>query len=256
MRIILYLLPLIVLFSCSVQKRKYQNGFYFAGKQNIKKTRVQTNNPKSKTNNFTAFTRQESPADIAELSASASVDKVPVTLNPVSRTRYKQDPDTCDKLIFRDGNELRVKVLEISPQEIRYKKCDMPDGPFYVSRKADIFMVKYANGTKELFEATTPQIGKPSAAPHKPTRKRYMNPKNTENDAVTALILGVVGILFFFYGSIHAIILGRNVIKEVKHNPATYNDGSAEMMARTGVILGIVKLAIFALVVFLSILSI
>lgn len=56
-----------------------------------------------------------------------------------------------DVLTKTTGEELNVKVLEITPTEVRYKRTDNPDGPLITVRRTDVFMVRYANGTKEVF---------------------------------------------------------------------------------------------------------
>jgi hypothetical protein len=55
-----------------------------------------------------------------------------------------------DVLTKTNGEELNVKVLEITPSDVRYKRTDNPDGPLITVRRADVFMVRYANGTKEM----------------------------------------------------------------------------------------------------------
>lgn len=56
-----------------------------------------------------------------------------------------------DLLTKRNGEELLVKVLEISPNEVKYRRADNPDGPLISVWRTDMFMIRYANGTKELF---------------------------------------------------------------------------------------------------------
>ena len=58
-----------------------------------------------------------------------------------------------DQLLFLSGEEETVKIMEVTPDELKYKRWDNIDGPLFTVRKADLFMVKYANGTKEKFEA-------------------------------------------------------------------------------------------------------
>jgi hypothetical protein len=55
-----------------------------------------------------------------------------------------------DLLTKQTGEELQVKVLELTPTEVRYKRTDNPDGPLISVRKTDVFMIRYANGTKEV----------------------------------------------------------------------------------------------------------
>ena len=61
-----------------------------------------------------------------------------------------------DVITKRDGNELNTKVVEIGVSEIKYKKFDNLDGPDYVCLKSDIFMIKFENGSKEVFGNTAP----------------------------------------------------------------------------------------------------
>ncbi|MCA8833089.1 hypothetical protein [Hymenobacter pini] len=65
-----------------------------------------------------------------------------------------------DILTKASGEELQVKVLEITPTEVRYKRTDNPDGPLISVRRTDVFMIRYANGTKEVLGN-----GLPTAAP-------------------------------------------------------------------------------------------
>lgn len=56
-----------------------------------------------------------------------------------------------DLLIYKDGKEIEVKVIKIDKSEITYKKYDNIDGPEYVEEKSKIFIIKYENGTKDIF---------------------------------------------------------------------------------------------------------
>ena len=58
-----------------------------------------------------------------------------------------------DVLTKRNGDELEVKVIKVSTDEVEYKKWSNPDGPSYVVPKAEVFMVKYQNGDKDVFDS-------------------------------------------------------------------------------------------------------
>ena len=60
-----------------------------------------------------------------------------------------------DTLIMKNGDEIPAKVLEISPTEIVYKKYDNLEGPVIVVYKSTVFMIKYQNGTKDVFTEET-----------------------------------------------------------------------------------------------------
>lgn len=83
-----------------------------------------------------------------------------------------------DLLTKRNGDEVQVKVLEITPLEVKYRRTDNPDGPLISVYKTEVFMIRYANGAKDVFGAAPapgapylagpPRPGgpAPAAAPH------------------------------------------------------------------------------------------
>ncbi len=69
-----------------------------------------------------------------------------------------------DQMIMKNGSELQVKVLEIQPDIIKYKKWDNLDGPSYSENKANVFMIKYKNGSKDVFNQVTNAANNPPAS--------------------------------------------------------------------------------------------
>ncbi len=65
-----------------------------------------------------------------------------------------------DVITLKTGDELKVKVLEILSDMVKYKKWENLEGPTYTSNKSEIFMIKYQNGTKDVFN-TTQEENKP-----------------------------------------------------------------------------------------------
>lgn len=63
-----------------------------------------------------------------------------------------------DHIILRKGSEIKAKVVEITLDEIKYKKADNPDGPVYTVLKSDVFMIKYENGSKDTFSNSESKI--------------------------------------------------------------------------------------------------
>jgi hypothetical protein len=70
-----------------------------------------------------------------------------------------------DVITLRNGTEIEGKVIEIGPFELKYSTA----ANLQIQRslaKTDVFMIKYANGTKEIFEAESkPQAYQAPAAP-------------------------------------------------------------------------------------------
>ena len=60
-----------------------------------------------------------------------------------------------DIIIYKDGTELESKVLKVGKTEITYKKYSNLSGPEYTEEKNNIFMIKYENGSKDIFKNNT-----------------------------------------------------------------------------------------------------
>jgi uncharacterized membrane protein len=76
------------------------------------------------------------------------------------------DNNDCDTIVLKSGEEISAKVLKIGENEIEYKKCDNQTGPTYTVKPDKVFMVKYANGTKEVIKQSKDDVkqeGKKSA---------------------------------------------------------------------------------------------
>ncbi len=70
----------------------------------------------------------------------------------LSVTAYAQDT-----LTLRNGREHLVKVLEINPTEVVYKRFDNLEGPTIIVLKADVARIVYANGAREEFDEEPPR---------------------------------------------------------------------------------------------------
>jgi hypothetical protein len=55
-----------------------------------------------------------------------------------------------DVIIKKNGEEINSKILEISSTEIKYKRADYMEGPVYVVNRWEVFIIKYADGRKEI----------------------------------------------------------------------------------------------------------
>ena len=102
-----------------------------------------------------------------------------------------------DVLVLSNGDEIEAKILEIGIDEIKYKKYSMLDGPDYLCRKAEVFMIKFENGSKEVFGNTGNQQSEVSETSGSGTATLYfIRPKR-------------------FAGSRPEIIVGTSVPDEV-----------------------------------------
>lgn len=61
-----------------------------------------------------------------------------------------------DRIVKTDRTQIEARVLEIGPEQIRYKRFTNPDGPTYVLPIGDIDYIRYANGETESFRPAQP----------------------------------------------------------------------------------------------------
>ena len=57
-----------------------------------------------------------------------------------------------DTIVKRNGEKITVKLIEINPNDVRYKRLDYLEGPLFRVQKQDIKFIVYANGIKDSFE--------------------------------------------------------------------------------------------------------
>lgn len=63
-----------------------------------------------------------------------------------------------DIIIKVNGEEIKSKILEVNQGEIKYKKHANTNGPTYTIPKSEIFMIKYENGEKDIFNESTKRV--------------------------------------------------------------------------------------------------
>ena len=56
-----------------------------------------------------------------------------------------------DLITKKTGEDIQSKVLEVTTTEIKYKKFDNLDGPIFTLLKSEVAMIRYENGTKDIF---------------------------------------------------------------------------------------------------------
>ncbi len=72
----------------------------------------------------------------------------------ISGTVYAQDVIT-----LTDGRNIQAKILEITPDVVKYKRFDNPDGPTFSAAINTVSKIKYANGTEEAISTAATSGG-------------------------------------------------------------------------------------------------
>lgn len=57
-----------------------------------------------------------------------------------------------DIITKHNGEEIQVKVINVNDKEINYIKWSNMNGPTYTVPVSEVFMIKYENGEKDIFE--------------------------------------------------------------------------------------------------------
>lgn len=66
---------------------------------------------------------------------------------------FHKESHAQDTIFKKNGDMLYTRILEIRPNEISYKLISNPDGPIYLVSPKEIKLIRFSNGTKQLFES-------------------------------------------------------------------------------------------------------
>lgn len=74
-----------------------------------------------------------------------------------------------DVIVTKNKEKLEGKIIEVSQNEIKYKKATNPDGPTFVIDKSEVVTILYDNGEVEVFKNESEHITKsnPDNKPNK-----------------------------------------------------------------------------------------
>lgn len=157
--------------------------------------------------------------------------------------------DSCDEIILRNGDIIQGKVLEIGVTEIKYKKCEFQTGPTYSVLKTDVFMVRYANGSKDVFNNNENTVQKQNQVQEqKQSNNTTYETKETDANGILSLIFGSAGLfIVLFVNAIGGVlpliglILGIVGLNKINRHPDEYKGKTA---AALGTILSAFSIAI------------
>ena len=70
-----------------------------------------------------------------------------------------------DLIVKTDSTKIEAKVVEITPENVRYKRFSNPEGPTYVLPVIEIHYIRYANGEMEYYTRSIPATPLTPATP-------------------------------------------------------------------------------------------
>lgn len=244
-------LALVVLTSCSIQRRNYRSGFYIDWKNSTAQKEVtRKENKQSLVPRSSAVTEVFVDKNSSRENITASLNETEII--PVF-TKTKTYIDNCDTIIFRDGTEVLAKVIEIGVTEIKYKNCDNQSGPTYVVDKNKVQFIVYSNGKVEQFKVEQ----QPSIA------NKYNENESSDRMALkmgrTSMIYGIIGMSSMIGYGIGGIIMGALALLKSKRaieymGRNRINDPKAVKYALLGKKFGFVALGVGIVILALIIL--
>ena len=93
-----------------------------------------------------------------------------------------------DLIVKTDATQIEARVLEITPEQVSYKRFSNPDGPTYRLPIGEIDSIRYANGETERFRPAKPTAEElartPQTLPANPPR--YVMPVPTQEQQPAA----------------------------------------------------------------------
>ncbi|HXC06200.1 MAG TPA: hypothetical protein VNZ86_15690 [Bacteroidia bacterium] len=184
----LVLLILILGFQgCSVQKRLYTGGYYREHHSPVNTAETPGQNP---------AIQDTEPV----LTASASKN-----LSPASSVLYPALPDSsshCDTLKMNSGEKILVLITEVTPEQVKYRTCDYPDGPIHIVLKNKVSSIHYASGLLREFSPkkeeniqTAPRQDN-SSPPMSDGELEYLVKKKTNLSFTTGILTWVSTVLY------------------------------------------------------------
>ena len=76
--------------------------------------------------------------------------------------------EDCDEIYTLDQQQIKCTVSEISDSEVKYKRADRPSTITYSMRRDQVMMIRFCDGTVEMFAAVQPTTPATPTAPTAP----------------------------------------------------------------------------------------
>lgn len=210
---------LLIFSSCDIQKKVYNKGYHIDWF--VKDYKY----PHSKKTIAQQLKQQVFDSTNHNIKHSNSI-RLKKTEELLSLTGINK-PDSfhnCDIIFLLNGEEIDAIVTEIDIDVLKYKRCINPNGPVYTMFKSDVMMIKYKNGTKDIFiPSNTPTPPRQDVFPLEPivsqssTNQIVENQRESNPLAVIGFLLGLISLIIPFPAllltSLTSIVFGLASLK-------------------------------------------
>lgn len=231
---------LILLSSCVIQKRVHRKGFYVDMKKSYSQSKEVSENDKEQAERY--FPGKTDILNIASFSDTNSIKRTMSEIEvdesdiEIITGLEKEDvltkADACDIIIMKSGEEISSIVREINASDIKYSKCDNPQGVMYTINKKDVLMIKYANGSKDVFNDTE--------------TNKIENKTEEIDKNLPVHPLAVLGFLLAFLFPFIGAILCAVAVNQIDKNPTKYR---GRKLAVAGSVIALILSVIILIVI-------
>lgn len=236
--------------SSFIQKRKYTKGHHFNFRSSVNKSKAFAHATKLKLEEDDKSPSSTSDHSIhleslplkSEQEANELIANWVITNEPADSSN-----NGCGTIQLLNGKKISVKILEVSSDEVKYRRCSMQDGPDFILKKNVIDRIIYANGEEDVMNDIPYVRSNESADQVSP---EYSSPlavneeeQITEGLSLASMIVGIFALLTFpiFIIGIASIVLSISGKSKIKSDPKKWK---GEEFATVGMILGIISLVL------------
>ena len=244
----------IILSSCSIEKRIHTSGYHIKwnkSNQNSgrKKLASKNNEKPPKENKILTVDIAENNYKKIESDMIASINSNEASLEFHSEIKAMlKNNGPCDILTLRDGSEISAKVVEITSNEIKYKKCDYQDGPLYTKLKSDVFMIKYSNGSKDVFSSKeTSDNSVKSKLERLEEMDRDPTYTKTNGMAIAGFVLSLFG-----YTALLGLIFSAVALSQINNNPKRWKGRG---LAKAGIVISLIFIGISIIILLIGLIG-
>jgi hypothetical protein len=156
--LLFYGIVIVFLFSgCTLEKRRYQSGYHIEWNHMRPTNTVSRYIPQVKPISIRQVFSKDESLDNRQLKRTFLKSYADIKNLKRQKNLTAAHPVDCDVITLRNGDEIKATVQQVSSDEIKYKLCNDTTGFTYAVKAADVFMIAYPNGTKDLIQHESKQ---------------------------------------------------------------------------------------------------
>ncbi len=135
----------------------------------------------------------------------------------------------CSKIVFKSGEVIEADIIQITPTEIKYKRCGKPNDPEIIVLKEEVFSVQAEDGAI-LYKSQAANSNTPDFYNTNSTTNSNSKPI-TDSLATISFIAGIAGVLLSLLLSVLVgvilssvgLILAIISIGRIRRNPEKFS---------------------------------